>query len=125
MEEKTNFIEKIAHSLGQEVSIKKVYGDPIEASGKTIIPVAQVGYGFGGGSGTNKTNVTADISNESKVNEEGMGSGGGMYVRPKGIYEISLQGVKYIPVSNTRQLIWAGVAGFLIHKLFFSKKRKN
>ena len=35
--------------LQNSASVKTVYGDPITAEGKTIIPVAKVTYGFGAG----------------------------------------------------------------------------
>ena len=35
-----------------EATVKTVYGEPIEAQGKTIIPVARIVFGFGAGTGT-------------------------------------------------------------------------
>ena len=46
-----NFIEKLASQFGQNASVKNVYGDPIQAGNKTIIPVARIAYGLGGGYG--------------------------------------------------------------------------
>lgn len=37
--ENENFIENIATRLGQVASVKNVYGEPIVAGDKTIIPV--------------------------------------------------------------------------------------
>ena len=49
--ENINFLETLATRLGQTATVKNVYGEPIIAGDKTIIPVALVMYGFGGGYG--------------------------------------------------------------------------
>jgi len=45
------FLEKLASLFGQNASVKNVFGEPIKAGDKTIIPVAQIAYGLGGGYG--------------------------------------------------------------------------
>jgi len=45
------FFDSITERLYGGAAVKAVYGEPIEAQGKTIIPVAKVVYGFGGGYG--------------------------------------------------------------------------
>ena len=45
-------LQSIADKVRSSASVKSVYGEPVEAEGKTIIPVARVAYGFGGGGGT-------------------------------------------------------------------------
>jgi uncharacterized spore protein YtfJ len=105
-----NFIENIATPLQHNASVRNVFGEPITAQGKTIIPVAQIAFGFGGGFGQkNKPSV-----NDSSKGEEGAGGGGGMFARPKGVYEVTDSGTRFIPVNNTMQLLLAGLAGFLI-----------
>ena len=127
--ENENFIENIATRLGQNATVKNVYGDPIMANGKTIIPVAQISLGFGGGFGKNKKKKQAlqNVSQEAMENEkpdggEGAGGGGGMRAIPKGVYEISDLQTKFIPVSNTKQLFFAALCGFLIHKWVFGRR---
>ena len=44
-------VESMLEPLSKSASVKSIYGDPISANGKTIIPVARVAYGFGGGTG--------------------------------------------------------------------------
>ena len=41
-------LETLADRL-QSTSVRAVYGEPVSAEGKTIIPVARVAFGFGGG----------------------------------------------------------------------------
>lgn len=45
------FIENLGAGLLKNASIKNVFGEPIKAGEKTIIPVASIAYGFGGGYG--------------------------------------------------------------------------
>src|SRR5215471_19549843 len=107
--ENANFIENIATRLGQNATVKNVYGEPIVAGDKTIIPVAQVALGFGGGYGKGpkkflkKENNPAETGDDKEKSGEGHGGGGGMYARPKGVYEISPQGTRYIPANYARQ----------------------
>src|SRR6185503_11578431 len=62
-------LETILEPFSRSASVRSIYGDPISVNGKTIIPVARIAYGFGGGSGRKQ-----DRSNP----QEGEG-GGGVY----------------------------------------------
>lgn len=69
--------------------VQNVFGEPIEAHGKTIIPVARVQYGLGaGGGGENKVG--------SEDSTGGSGGGGGVGVRPVGVVEITDGGTRFI-----------------------------
>jgi uncharacterized spore protein YtfJ len=59
------FLDRLAERIGGRASVKAVFGDPIERGDLTVVPVARVRWGFGGGSGT------------SGGAEEASGSGGG------------------------------------------------
>ena len=43
--------KNISERVQSTASVKAIYGEPISAEGKTIIPVARVAYGFGAGVG--------------------------------------------------------------------------
>jgi len=122
-----NVMNDLADYLGKNASINKVYGDPIEASGKTIIPVAQVSFGLGGGQGPGKKDDAQrkedDIQNGEEEKESG--GGGGVLIKPKGVYETSEQGTRYIPIHKTRKLLLAGFVGFAISYIFFRKRKKK
>ena len=129
--ENINFLENLATRLGQTATVKNVYGEPIIAGDKTIIPVAQIMYGFGGGYGhglkpkkfPGQENVSAEDA-EKKNNGEGLGGGGGIVAKPKGVYEISDKCTKFIPADNTRLLIAMAVAGFVIRGLMHRRRKK-
>lgn len=110
--ENETLLEQLATRMGQSATVKNVYGDPIVQDGKTIIPVAQLAYGFGGGQGKGKK-AGAQSAAEGKE-EEGSGGGGGLVARAKGVYEVSEKGTRFIPANNTLQLLGAGLLGFLI-----------
>ena len=65
--------------LGGKASVSAVYGDPIEADGVTIVPVARVSFGFGVGAGRGRHDSRTD---------EGGGGGGGAAAVPIGYIEI-------------------------------------
>ena len=78
-EGKRSFVEKLAERLGQHLSSKTIYGDPVERDGLTVIPVARARMGFGGGSGGGSS---------EEGSGEGEGGGGGLVVSPVGYIEI-------------------------------------
>jgi len=44
-----SFVERIADIIHVNANAKQVFGEPVERDGTTIIPVARVQWGFGGG----------------------------------------------------------------------------
>jgi len=123
-----NFIEKLASQLGQSATVKNVYGEPIKAGDKTIVPVAQIAYGCGGGYGHGKRKIdqqkeSSDTDHES--GGEGAGGGGGMFAKAKGVYEITPTCTRFIPASGAKILATGLVIGFIMRGLLFSRKRKK
>jgi len=123
-----NFVEKIATLLGQNASVKNVYGEPIVTQDKTIIPVAQIAFGFGGGFGQklkkNTRKPAAGAEKEPPPEGKGAGGGGGMYARPKGVYEVTANGTRFIPANNMKQMLAAVLCGILIGGWIALKKKK-
>ncbi len=122
-----NFLETLATSLNQSASAKNVFGEPVRTGDKVIIPVAQVMLGMGGGYGQgiqqHKKLLPPDasktvLSAKSETPGEGAGGGGGMYVIPKGVYEITPKATRFIPAHDLRQLLIVLTAGFLLGRLF-------
>lgn len=44
-----DLFQSLAERLQQSANVSSVFGEPIAAQGRTIIPVAKISYGFGGG----------------------------------------------------------------------------
>lgn len=45
-------LQSLKDSVLGQASVKAIYGEPISAHGKTVIPVAKIIYGYGAGAGT-------------------------------------------------------------------------
>jgi uncharacterized spore protein YtfJ len=125
---KENFLERFASDFSQSASVKNVFGEPIQAGEKIIIPVAEISYGFGGGFGQmgNKNKREEDLletSLSTKNENEGGGGGGGLHAKAKGIYEITPTSTRFIPSQNYRQVFMNVAVGFLICRLFFRRRK--
>lgn len=114
----TEMLEKISDSLGTAASVKSVFGEPIHAEGKTVVPVAKVAYGFGAGSGAGHGKGADD----SGPNAEGGGGGGGVGAVPAGVLEITAGHTRFIPFHDARWLASAFAAGALLGSLLFRRK---
>lgn len=126
--ETENFIESMGKDLGVNASVESVYGEPIQAGDKTIIPVARIRYGFGGGFGHGKKtkewiSEPGLFTGEEKPDGEGAGGGGGFSARPNGVYEITADRTRFIPANSTAQLLMGIALGFLVKAIFFSRKK--
>lgn len=77
-------IERIAERVGGAASVSAVYGTPVERGGVTVIPVAKVRWGFGGGMGRGSARGGDQVQDEGS----GEGGGGGVIASPVGYIEI-------------------------------------
>ena len=123
--ENGNLLENLAIRLGQQATVKNVYGEPVTAGGKTVIPVAKLAYGFGGGTGRSKNGkfrALPEGESEKTGQPEGAGGGGGLRATATGVFEISDQGTKFIPANNSKQLLVAAVIGFMLRGWLMRRK---
>ncbi len=79
------------------LTVKKVFGEPYEKDGVTILPVAKVAGGGGGGGG-------AGPGGEG----EGSGGGFGMGVQPVGVFVISGGDVTWRPALDVNRVVLGG-----------------
>jgi uncharacterized spore protein YtfJ len=104
-------VSKMLSSLGDHLrvgaSVRNVYGEPVNAGGRTVIPIARVGYGFGAGGGEGR-------SPETTADRAGSGGGAGMSARPVGALEITEAGTRFIPFIDPVRLGMALVIGLCI-----------
>jgi uncharacterized spore protein YtfJ len=101
-------LESLADRLQKAATVRTVFGDPINAEGKTIIPVASVGFGFGGCSGTGQP------GEPERKERGGSGAGGGLGARPVGVVEITAERTRFIAFGPRRSLVLACGGGVLI-----------
>jgi uncharacterized spore protein YtfJ len=59
--------QPIAELLERSLSIRHVYGEPVLRGDTTVIPVAQVAYGFGAGGGRGPGRLRTAASDESPL----------------------------------------------------------
>ena len=111
--------------LQNSASVKTVYGEPIIAEGKTIIPVARIGYGFGfGGGGGEYTKNDADADEIPGRYEGGGGGGGGAGAVPVGVLEITSEKTRYIRFGEERRLALVLLTGVVLG-LWIAKRRNH
>jgi uncharacterized spore protein YtfJ len=96
-------LESMAERVSASASVRNVYGDPVVIGNRTVIPAAQVRYGFGGGGGRPK-------------GEEASGGGGGGRVSasPCGALEITPEGSRFIAFGEERKVGAALALGFVL-----------
>jgi uncharacterized spore protein YtfJ len=92
-------VDEMFEGVRDALSVKRVFGDPIEAEGVTIVPAAKVGGGGGGGGDS----------------EHNGGGGFGINARPVGAYVIRDGAVTWRPaVDVNRVLALAFVLGLAL-----------
>ena len=93
-------LEEMLERAGQAMSVKRVFGDPIQHDGITLIPVAKIRGGGGGGEGEGP-------------DEKGKGWGGGYGVtaRALGTYVVKGEEVRFVPAVDVNRVIM--VAGLV------------
>jgi uncharacterized spore protein YtfJ len=98
--------------------VESVFGEPIHTEGKTVIPVARVGLGFGAGSGSRPARTGGDGS------PEGGGGGGGGRVYPVGALEITADRTRFIPIVGRHWIAAAFLAGFWLGSRRLFRRRR-
>jgi uncharacterized spore protein YtfJ len=97
-------LQSLKESILSQANVKAIYGEPIAAHGKTVIPVAKIMYGYGAGAGTGGVG-------DSSARGEGGGGGGGVRAIPVGVMEVSDQQTRFVPISDRKRLAGAVLAG--------------
>ncbi len=92
-------VDEMMEGVRDAISVRRVFGDPIEAEGVTIVPAARVGGGGGGGGDS----------------EHNGGGGFGLGGRPVGAYVIRDGQVTWRPAVDVNRMI--GLA-FLLGLVF-------
>jgi uncharacterized spore protein YtfJ len=115
------YFQSILDRLHTSASVKTVYGDPIIAEGKTIIPVAKVAYGFGAGA----CPVRKSDGEDQTEGKEAGGGGGGICARPVGVVEITKEGTKFVPIDERKKLAGVLLVGLLLGLWLGSRRSRK
>ncbi len=79
-------LPRLGETIGATARASVVYGEPVIREGITVVPVAKVRYGYGGGSG--RRTPGARGAQEAASEEVGTGGGAGVQAAPLGYIEI-------------------------------------
>lgn len=94
-------VERLAERLGGRASVRNVFGEPVTSGDVTVIPVARVTVGLGGGSARERGAVKSG---------DGLGAGGGALARPAGFIEIRDGKAAFVPIRDQRAETFYGIA---------------
>ena len=104
----TELMDKI-HEVEEAISVRRVFGEPYEKDGVTVIPAARVSGGGGGGSGE---------APEGEGHGSGTGTGFGLSAKPFGVFVIADGDVSWRPAVDVNRVILGGqlvaIAGLLL-----------
>ena len=89
------------------LTVKRVYGDPVERDGITVIPVAAV-RGGGGGGGDDSQNG---------------GGGFGLQARPVGVYVIRDGAVAWQPAVDATRIARTALVALVLLAFFLRRRR--
>src|SRR5260370_12647291 len=92
-----SLLQSLHENLSSRAQVKSVFGEPIIAGDKTIIPVARIAYAFGGGTGSGGLEIKT-------ARGEGGGGGGGVGAFPIGVFEVGPQGTRFVAVGGKKKL---------------------
>jgi uncharacterized spore protein YtfJ len=108
-------LEETLKGTYDAMTVRRVYGDPIERDGVTVIPAAAIrgGLGHGGGHDAN----------------EGGGGGGGVSARPVGVYRIEGGKVTWQPAVDVTRIAVLGevlvIVLLLVVRSVMRRRRKR
>ena len=121
--------EQVHKKLQKVADVKFVFGEMIETKEKSIIPVSVIRYTIGGGGGhgpdlSKVEGITGEETEEvPKENRPGgKGIGGKFSNEPLGVFEITGEKTRFVPVIPVKAIIVA-ISIWVVSRVF--KKRRK
>ena len=106
-------VQELLSKVTSDLSVKRVFDEPIEHDGTLVIPVARVRGGAGGGASTAQAN-------------EGSGGGGGVDARPIGVFVVKGPDVSWqSAIDVTRVAIGGQVLAVVLFLVLRSVLRRH
>jgi uncharacterized spore protein YtfJ len=100
-------LQSLKESVTSQANVKTLYGEPISAHEKTIIPVAKILFAYGAGAGSGGMG-------ENSTKGEGGGGGGGVRAIPVGVIEVSAGQTRFVPITSRKKLVAASFGGIVV-----------
>jgi uncharacterized spore protein YtfJ len=114
-------VQEVIAQARDAITVKRVFGDPYEKNGVTVIPAARVGGGGGGGGGEGE-------GPGGEGSGKGSGSGFGIAARPAGVYVIRGDDVRWQPAIDVNKIILGAqlvaIAALLTLRALFKARAK-
>jgi len=110
-------VQTLLEHANDSITVKRVFGEPIERDGVLVIPAAMVAGGGGGGLG-----VGTGFGPNGEQQGEGTGTGGGWGVqaRPVGAFVVRDGVVTWVPAIDWARIAFIGglvvIAGLLTRR---------
>lgn len=105
-------VAEVMKSTQDSMTVRRVFGDPVEREGLTLIPVASISGGGGGGEGT-------------EGQQQGTGAGFGVRARPVGAYVVRRDEVLWQPAFDIMRVIMGGLAFAALATVVFGTRRRR
>lgn len=90
-------VQELLSKVTDNLTVGRVFGDPIQHGEILIVPVARIRGGAGGGSGTGATKE-----------ESGSGGGGGFDAAPAGVFVVKNGSVSWQPALDVTRIVVGG-----------------
>jgi uncharacterized spore protein YtfJ len=114
--------KEILEQARDTLTVKRVFGEPIQSNGLTLVPVAAVQGGAGAGSGEGRPSEGAPTGS-------GVGGGWGGMARPVGVYVIDQGQVRWEPAVDVGRVILGAqlvaVVGLLVLRSVIRARRRR
>lgn len=92
-------IDEVLAQARDSITVRRVFGEPIEQDGTTVIPAAKVRGGGGGGGGEGGPEIAGG---------KGEGAGFGLTASPAGVYAIRNGEVSWHPATDPTRIVIGG-----------------
>jgi len=92
-------VQQLLSKVTDNLTVGRVFGEPIQHGDILIVPVARIRGGAGGGSGTG-AGATNDVSNS--------GGGGGFDAKPAGVFVLKGGSVSWQPALDVTRIVIGG-----------------
>jgi uncharacterized spore protein YtfJ len=99
------------------LTVKRVFGEPYERNGVTLIPAAVIRGGAGGGSGEGR--------DEEARSGSGSGGGFGLVAKPAGVYIIEENQVRWQPAIDVNRIVLGGQIVAVVALLVLRSLRRH
>ncbi|MGY1808306.1 spore germination protein GerW family protein [Blastococcus sp. SYSU D00669] len=97
-------VSELIPTVRDALTVRRVFGEPYERDGVTVIPAAVVRGGGGGGSGRQG----------GEQEGEGEGGGFGLIARPAGALVVKDGEVTWQPAVDVNRVVGVGVLGWVV-----------